>query len=261
MQTIKTYFKGAPFYNAFLRTWLAFVIPYAYSWFILAAMDAAFSLTSEELRISLAETIAWCAGQQLTAHIEETEEIKKRRILVRQANKLMTQAYATQEHFWNKLFQRDYRKTREWQLAMQLRREADEDSLKPPLAHQLRTLALKPNSVIGDTRSDTEKKALVASVIHKRSELLNSQGQGTLPDVGGSQGNGRMLIYVPEENVADGASEAVSSGFFDLYDAPPWDTWVAYSDRTLLAWVPPQLIGLAQSGIDVNPVDCIHWLP
>jgi hypothetical protein len=224
-------------------------------------MDATFDLTSEELKRSLAETIAWCEGRQLTAHIEETEEIRKRRMLVQQANELMTQAHLRQGRFWNKLFRRDAQKTRGWQIATQMFLEADAGSLKPPLANQLRTSALKPNSPIGDYRNEEdERKSLVSSVVHKRSELLHAQGQGALPNVGEAQGNGRILIYVPGENFADGASEAASSGFFDLYDAPPWDIWVAYSDRTLLAWVPPQLIGLAQSGIDVNPVDCIHWL-
>jgi hypothetical protein len=135
-----------------------------------------------------------------------------------------------------------------------------EDSLKPPLAAQLRTPALQPNYLIDENRNENERRDLVFSVVQKRSELLCSRGQGKLPDLGENQGEGRMLIYVPEANVSDGASEAASSGFFDLYDAPPWDVWVAYSDGTLLAWVPPQLIGLAQMGIDVNAVECISWL-
>jgi len=224
-------------------------------------MDATFDLASEDIRRALAETVAWCASQELTAHIEEDEATLRRRLLVKQASELRIQSYSTEKSFWNRLLRRGYRKTREWQLAMQLSREADEDSLRPPLTDQLRSLALKPDSVIGDTQSENERRVLVASVIRRRSELLHSHGQGTPWDGGVGQGNGRMVIYVPEENVADGASEAASSGFFDLYDAPPWDVWVAYADRTLLAWVPPQLIGLAQTGLDVNPVGCIRWLP
>ena len=88
-------------------------------------------------------------------------------------------------------------------------------------------------------------------VVQKRSELLHLQGKAILPDVGFDSDKGRMLLYSREDNVADGASEAASGRFVDLYDAPPWDIWVAYSDRTLLA--PPELIGLAQRGIDANP--------
>lgn len=223
-------------------------------------MDVSFDLTSEKLRASVAEAMAWCAGQPLTSHIEETEEIKKRRMQVEQAHRLMTQAYLEERRFWNRVFRRDYRKTREWQLAKKLLLEADAASLKPPLADQLRTPDLKPNSSIGENCSESERNGLVASVVNKRSELLRSRGLRTLSDVGAGQGGGRILVYVPAENVADGASEGASSGFFDLYDAPPWDVWVAYSGGTLAAWVPSQLIGLAQSGIDVNAVDCIRWL-
>jgi len=71
---------------------------------------------------------------------------------------------------------------------------------------------------------------------------------------------GKFLLYVPEENVSDGASELFSLGFFDENDAPPWDTWIAFSKNTLLSWVPSELVHLVQHGIDVNPVDCIHWM-
>jgi hypothetical protein len=223
-------------------------------------MNAIFNLTNEELKASIAEAIAWCHGQHLTTHADETEDIKKRRMLVEQAHKLRMDVPLKRGNFWNRLFRGDYRKTSEWQLAMKLSRDADADSLKPPLASQLRTHALQPNSLIGENPNENERKQLVFSVVQKRAELLRSRGQGRLPDVGEHQGEGRMLIYVPDENVSDGASEAASSGFFDLYDAPPWDVWVAYSDHTLLAWVPPQLIGLAQIEIDVNAVECIRWL-
>jgi len=197
-------------------------------------MGATFDLTSEDLRVATAETKAWCAGQQLTAYVEETDEIRKHRILVHQASKLMTQAHTRHRHFWNRLLRRDLQKTLEWQLAMKLSLEAGADSLKLPLATQLRSLALEPNSLIGENRSENERKDLVFSVVQRRSNLLRSRDQGTPPVVSEGPGQGRMLIYVPEENVADGASEAASSGFFDLYDAPPWDIWVAYSNRTLL---------------------------
>ena len=114
-------------------------------------------------------------------------------------------------------------------------------------------------TLIGEHRDENERKDLVLALVQKRSELLRSKGQGTLADRE-SKDEGRMLVYSPSENVEDGASEVASGGFFDVYDAPPWDVWVAYSDCSLLAWVPPQLIGLAQSGIDVNPVGCIRWL-
>jgi ferredoxin len=74
-----------------------------------------------------------------------------------------------------------------------------------------------------------------------------------------SQKSGRLLIYNPWENVADGASQVSSLGFFDINDAPPWDTWIHYAEGRLVSWVPNELIKLAQDGIDANPVQCIQW--
>lgn len=71
---------------------------------------------------------------------------------------------------------------------------------------------------------------------------------------------GRLLVYEPDFNVEDGASEYMSKGYFDERDAPPWDTWVCYSDRRLISWVPPSLVGLVQAGIATNPVDCIRFV-
>ncbi|MBB5056508.1 hypothetical protein HDF16_001193 [Granulicella aggregans] len=70
---------------------------------------------------------------------------------------------------------------------------------------------------------------------------------------------GRLLLYEPLETVTDGASEASSRGFFDIEDAPPWDTWFLYSSGSIVCWVPEAMVEIAQEGIDANPVDCIHW--
>jgi hypothetical protein len=79
--------------------------------------------------------------------------------------------------------------------------------------------------------------------------------------------------------VADGASEHASGGYFDVFDTPPWDTWVWYVDDTptldhpndqtegvrrvdfLIAWVPPVMIAWVEHGIAVNPMECLGWLP
>ena len=79
---------------------------------------------------------------------------------------------------------------------------------------------------------------------------------------------GRLLLYFPDEETADGWSEDQTSGFFDIHDAPPWDTWVAMLQDAapgargpyLVAWIPPIFLARAQVGIDVNAVDCIAWL-
>jgi hypothetical protein len=71
--------------------------------------------------------------------------------------------------------------------------------------------------------------------------------------------NCRLLIYECQETVEDGASEAASLGFYDLLDAPPWDTWVLYRSGAVFCCVPDFAVPRAQDGIDANPVDCIHW--
>lgn len=84
-------------------------------------------------------------------------------------------------------------------------------------------------------------------------------------------GGGRLLAYFPDADLTDGAAEMESRGFFDVFNAPPWDTWVAYveedppgGDRSyasyLVAWVPPELLELAATGIEANPEQCIAWL-
>lgn len=139
---------------------------------------------------------------------------------------------------------------------MDLIKEADPDSLAP-LENQLRSPELKPPDSIGSSYSDESRLEIVNGVIDRRSSLMqarllqNPAATDRLP--------GRLLLYVPSENVSDGASRYASNGFFDLYDCPPWDTWLQYSRGTLVRWVPEVLIPLAQIGIDANPVECIKW--
>ena len=81
---------------------------------------------------------------------------------------------------------------------------------------------------------------------------------------------GRLMVYFPGADLADGAAEQETKGFFDVNNAPPWDTWVGFfrdssgSDTSyaqyLVAWIPQVFVSLAQSGIDVNPERCIEWL-
>jgi hypothetical protein len=76
---------------------------------------------------------------------------------------------------------------------------------------------------------------------------------------------GRLLVYAPDDSLFDGAAEVSTGGFFDFDNIPPWDTWVAFlyeSERLqyLVSWIPPQLIELANTGVNVNPEACIRWL-
>ena len=80
---------------------------------------------------------------------------------------------------------------------------------------------------------------------------------------------GRLIVYFPDADLTDGAAEIASEGFFDVYNAPPWGTWIGYFEdggddpsytSYLLAWVPDVLVGAVAAGIDVNPEQCIAWL-
>jgi hypothetical protein len=98
------------------------------------------------------------------------------------------------------------------------------------------------------------------AIVQRRSVLLRDESTA-ITDVALAQSKGRLLLYEPMETVTDGAAAASSLGFFDLEDAPPWDTWFLYSEGTIFSWVPDSMIQYAQAGIDANPVDCIHWAP
>lgn len=86
---------------------------------------------------------------------------------------------------------------------------------------------------------------------------------------------GRFLIFRPTLSNHNGASQDESSGYLDYVDAPPWDTWVCWTDsykRTekyvqndylgcVISWTPPIFIDIVQRGIDVNATNCIEWAP
>ena len=98
----------------------------------------------------------------------------------------------------------------------------------------------------------------VEHVIRKRSDELR-RADSTFIETIAAQSEGRMLLYKPMETVADGAAAVSSRGFFDVEDAPPWDTWFWYVGGTIFSWVPNELVSVVQEGLDANPVDCIRW--
>lgn len=133
-------------------------------------------------------------------------------------------------------------------------RRADLGSIAP-LESQLRTPSLRPNSGRGTMALLPFWQELVTSVVARRSAVVAANRRANaVPS------EGRLLVYAPEENLADGGARYASYGFFDVDNAPPWDTWVAFHSGILLSWVPAQLVGLAQCGVEVNPEECIRWL-
>jgi hypothetical protein len=145
--------------------------------------------------------------------------------------------------------------------------------LPAALKHNLRSPELDPSTILKTLNREIRNskdidrlvqesheayRLAVAEVVAKRSALLH--GSVVSSENPGSDLRGLLLLYEPQETVSDGAAEASSNGFFDVEDAPPWDTWLACSEGAIVSWVPEHLISRAQAGIDANPVDCIRWL-
>jgi hypothetical protein len=117
----------------------------------------------------------------------------------------------------------------------------------------------------------TAVEATVSAVGRARAALLLVEGAQPLPLISSLDG-GRLVAYDPESNLADGCAATESSGFVDVDNAPPWDTWICYVrerdetgpwqpfDRYLVSWVPPQLLEHAERAIWINPEECILWL-
>ena len=207
----------------------------------------------------VSEVALWCSLQTLTASHQDSPDEARRRELCKEADRLIADYYERSSllrHLPN-LLQRHLPSERRWTRAMSLLREADPDSLAPR-EHQLRSPSLKPAESIGSIYSEERRQEILDGVINLRSSLINAH-LAKEPVIPSGRPEGRLLLHVPSENVSDGASRYASNGFFDPNDCPPWDSWLQYSDRTLISWVPEVLLPLAQAGIDANAVDCIQW--
>jgi hypothetical protein len=109
---------------------------------------------------------------------------------------------------------------------------------------------------------------LVCSVGRSRQTSLR-YGNIPIPKGEPELAYGRLLVYFPDMNLSDGAAEVESEGFFDVFNVPPFDTWVTFfEDKTLesayqkqlLCYVPAHAVQLAEAGVQVNPEECILWL-
>jgi hypothetical protein len=143
--------------------------------------------------------------------------------------------------------------------------------LRRPVQHdRFRSPELDPSALLKVPRfsdSDIEVwlerkresyQSAVRAVSANRSAVVRDRNI-QVADPAVAKSKGRLLLYEALETVTDGASESSSRGFFDIEDAPPWDTWFLYSVGSIFSWVPEALVQAAQAGIDANPVDCIHW--
>lgn len=125
--------------------------------------------------------------------------------------------------------------------------------------HSLRTPLISPR-VLESGYRDAVRSVVQARRLH----LTGTRLLDALPE------GGRLLAYFPDEDLACGAAEAASRGYFDINNVPPWDTWVLMIEQPdqprdsrgncLIAWVPPAFVSRAQQGIEANPEECIGWL-
>ena len=117
------------------------------------------------------------------------------------------------------------------------------------------------------TSAESDFHRHVDPLAFDRTMLLREAG--LLPDSAASElAGGRLLLYCRDDNLADGAAELESDGFFDIDNVPTWDTWLCdYTappdahgrQHCLVAWIPRSHIDLADRGISVNPEECVVW--
>jgi hypothetical protein len=127
----------------------------------------------------------------------------------------------------------------------------------------LRNNSLQPNWL------DGSRSNIINSVVTLRSSYLSQQKLHPVRSVSDLKG-GKLLVYFPDAELADGAAEDASKGFFDVHNLPAWDTWVGLFQNAgpldvsygiyLVAYVPSALVALVNYGIEVNPEECITWL-
>jgi hypothetical protein len=212
----------------------------------------------------LGETISWCLSQELSGNPAEDENVTRRRLLNRKGGELFCEGYMMARRYehagwisrW--LARKKIRRASEiCSEGQKLRATADIGSIVPPLRHQLRSEALRPFAE-SLAQLGADRAAIMDQVAEARSQAVRQSGKGSNCQNGDLCG-GRFLLYAAEENLADGAAEYASFGFFDVDNVPPWDTWVTMFGKYLVSWVPPQLFRLVQQGLDVNPEQCIVW--
>jgi hypothetical protein len=212
----------------------------------------------------LNETISWCLSREVIGEPNEDESIRRRRMINRQGAELIGKAYrmlAPYEHAGR--FSR-WRAKEKIRRAMEIRCQGQElmktaavGSIVPPLRRQLRSDALRPFA-LSLAHSGVDHAAIVDQVAEARSRVLRQSAKSSASGSSELQ-RGRLLLFAPDDNLADGAAEYGSLGFFDVDNVPPWDTWIAMFGKYLVSWVPPQLVRLVQEGLDVNPEQCILW--
>jgi|tagenome__1003787_1003787.scaffolds.fasta_scaffold20567581_2 hypothetical protein len=202
---------------------------------------------SPEFKQSLNETMVWCSNLVVTV-LEQSPALNKYFEVMKHWGQVMQPA-----PIWKRWFRRKITGSQEWEGTSELIRLTS--PFVASMTSRFRSSHLPGPSDTEALKTDDDWQEAVRSVSQKRHQLL--QGHEITPAT--DEHNGRLLLCWPAETVADGAAQYASAGMFDVNDVPPWDMWVHFSRGTLISCVPNHLVGLAQAGIDSNPVDCIRW--
>ena len=139
----------------------------------------------------------------------------------------------------------------------ELMKTAAVTSIVPPLRRQPRSEVLRLLA-LSLAESGADHAAIVGQVVEARSQILRDSGRHSESQSSEPRGGG-LLVYAPQDNLACGAAEYLSLGYFDVDNVPPWDTWILMLGKYLVSWVPPRLARLVQEGLDENPEPCILW--
>jgi hypothetical protein len=89
----------------------------------------------------------------------------------------------------------------------------------------LRTRALMPWIL------ESNPAVIVHLVAQERGSRLRDRTGASPERHAAPSRDGRFLVHYPGLNLTDGAAEDASDGFFDQWNTPPWDTWVAYGSE------------------------------
>lgn len=196
-----------------------------------------FTLELEQFKRPIQDAIRWCAQLALTSQDRHSPSVSHRRTLLMEANRLWDEARQVAKSGWVK---RNIRDTVQWEAAQKMLVEVIDSS--KPFISELRSSQLRPGFSVDRHKSESDWSIAVEELIVKRSGMLT---QGWHQQVAEYAKGGRVLLYFPEENLACGAAQVGSGGFYDEDNVPPWDIWVGFWDGALLSWVPPSHPGSA----------------
>ncbi len=205
-------------------------------------------LNAKLFESSLADTIAWCRTKLGTVDVA-TEQVRRRQESYYLAEQQWKEAIDTRD----RLGLRSVAGIKEYQQAVASLEEIRD--LLGPMDRNLRSPELKPRFGLDQFGNDLLWEQAAEEVVTKRARLVT----GFVNEQAMSDAGGRFLLYSPSENLACGAADQSSNGFFDTNNVPPWDLWLGFSNGTLVSWVPPVFVDVAAMGVWVNPEECIWW--